>query len=103
SIDRLAQRPLGSVDVDLRDALPDVTRARVQQQPDLPVVLVDADLDEVIAAAESSELVKGFVHERARSDVGLAAVFRPGERFGERFLLLLEPDGNLPLDRVAEL
>src|SRR5262249_54491413 len=90
-------------DVDLGDGLSDVAAPRMEQRPEHSVVLVPADLDEVIASAERPELVECLVHELPGRRVGLVAPSHPRHRGFEGLALLLEADRYLPLDRVAEL
>ena len=92
------------------DAVADAAAARVQHHPQVSA-LVEAELDEVIAAAQRTHLPHPFLlvialHLR---DLGVPAHdFRkaPRERragFAARSCLamLVEPDGNRPLDRRA--
>ena len=63
-------RRLGDLDVRLGDLVADAPAARVQEQPDR-VRLVEADLDEVVAAAQRAELQLPVAGVRRRVEAGL--------------------------------
>jgi hypothetical protein len=79
---------LGALDEVRADAVPDAARARVQHHPH-PPVLVQADLDEVVARAERTQLVHALrvdcfagcvVEDARRSPAGARPCGRGGAR-----------------------
>ena len=88
---------LRPADMDFRQRLPDVARSRMQHQPD-PVLGVEAQLEEVVAAAQRAELVAGLRLQVAHGGRQLLEVAPQLRVALHRSLVLLEPDRDGALD-----
>ena len=102
----LLHHALGLRDVALRHDLADVAGPGVQEDPHAGIVLVDADLDEVVAASQCAALMRrlpplGFVGHRRQIRLHGRREQRRSPWVG--ILALVEAHGDPALDRGAQL
>src|SRR6476620_6700909 len=114
SLDEVCERRIGKVvqimqslrrcDVTRRNLVTDVSRTRVQHQPDF-VIRVKADLDKVISSAERSELLHRFLLTILNTTVKIAELgpLLPLVRLVDRITVVVESDRDRTLDLVTKL
>ena len=99
TLSRHAGQFFSGADVGLGQHVADVPRAGVQHEPDA-LFFVEANFDEVVAAAEGAELFAGFFLEALHAEVQVAELTPslPVGGFFFDFLVFVEADGDVGFD-----